>query len=105
MDDETLRLKQFIQKNIPFSKLQQVGFWPPKTKGTDYEVIAARVCQFFCYNSIYEYPEIDITYRTDNAINGKFRDTFNPDGELVLGDAFHISICGRRSQIKQLYRS
>ncbi|ACU61325.1 hypothetical protein [Chitinophaga pinensis] len=50
-----LKLRQFIEDNVPFYELKKVGFWPRGTKKNDYEKIADRWCQFFNLKSIYEY--------------------------------------------------
>ena len=55
---DRLRLKQFLENNIPVAELMEVGFIPKGTKKTDYEKIAARVCEFFGYKSIYEYKKV-----------------------------------------------
>ena len=54
-----LKLKQFLEDNIPFDALKKVGFFENGIRKTDYEKIAERVCQFFGYKSIYEYGEAD----------------------------------------------
>lgn len=57
---EKLRLKKFLDDNFDFGSLKKVGFWPPGTRKTDHEVIAARICQRLGLKSIYDYhpPEM-----------------------------------------------
>lgn len=56
-----LKLKLFLENNIPFHDLKKVGFFGKDVRKTDYEKISARVCQFFGYKSIYEYGKIRVS--------------------------------------------
>lgn len=68
---ERLRLKQFLENYIPVDELFEVGYFKKGTKKTDYEKIAARVCEFFGFKSIYEYKKV---------CNGIMCDGVNCDG-------------------------
>jgi hypothetical protein len=63
-----LRLKQYLEDNIPFYELKVVGFWPNGTRKNDYEKIAARICQFFGLKSIYDYSHIEDRIKQLNSI-------------------------------------
>jgi hypothetical protein len=93
---EKQRLKDFIEDHFPFDALKQAGFWPKGTRRTDYEKIAARVCKFFGYESIYEYArdvvEVQKT-NVDGVFAGKTADTITPAGELKTGGTFLLH-CG-----------
>lgn len=52
------KLKEFIEDHFDFQTLKKVGFFEKGIRKTDYEKIAARVCLFFGYKSIYEYGKI-----------------------------------------------
>lgn len=51
---EKNNLKKFIEDNFDFYGLKKAGFFKNIRKN-EYEKIAARVCHFFSYESIYEY--------------------------------------------------
>lgn len=53
-----LKLKQFLEDNIPFKELKQAGVFPKEIRKTDYEKIAAVICRMFGLKSIYEYGKI-----------------------------------------------
>lgn len=89
---DTEKLKQFIEKHIPFYELKEVGFWAKGTRKTDYEKIAARVCEFFGYQSIYEYDTFEMTQVSETVVTGKFSDTIDKDGNLKMGGGFHLDI-------------
>lgn len=52
------KLKQFLEDNFNFGPLKKVGFFGKDVRKTDYEKIAARICWYFGYRSIYEYGKI-----------------------------------------------
>jgi len=62
------KLKQFLEDNIPFKELKQVGFWEKGIRKTDYEKIAARICAFFGYKTIYEYKKVCRGKRCDGLL-------------------------------------
>ena len=43
-----------MREFFPFSDLRKVGFFTPEMRG-DYEAQAKRVCEFFGYQTVYEY--------------------------------------------------
>ncbi|MCE7039213.1 hypothetical protein [Dyadobacter sp. CY312] len=53
-------LKRFMIEHFPFTALRKSGFFKAEMKG-DYEAQAARVCQFFGYETVYEYGAIEIS--------------------------------------------
>lgn len=55
MKPERLRLKTFIENNVPFYELKEVGFFAKDIRKTDYEKIAERFCFFLGLKSIYDY--------------------------------------------------
>jgi len=91
LSDEQQRLKDFIEDNFDFRTLKKVGFFDKEMKKTDYEKIAARVCTFFGYSSIYDYG-MPIFHKiiSTTCIAGKIADTVNNQGELKSGGAFII---------------
>ena len=57
-----LRLKQFVEENIPVDELMSMGFFgkgKKMLKKTDYKGIAKSVCRYFGYQSIYQYQRIN----------------------------------------------
>jgi len=52
-------LEKFVKDHIPFTALKKAGFFTTEKK-RDYKGIAKRVCDFFGYESIYEYSAIEI---------------------------------------------
>lgn len=94
MTAEQQKLKKFMADNFDFDSLKQVGFWPQGTRKTDFELQAARVCEFFGYDSVYEYAanQVQITSDADAFINGRFVDTIDKDGNLHTGEGFHMSV-------------
>ncbi|MGI4873260.1 MAG: hypothetical protein ACRYFX_19025 [Janthinobacterium lividum] len=103
---EQAKLKQFMADNFCFYGMKEWGFWPKGTRATDFEAQAARVCQFFGYQSVYEYgrnlPEVVDVVRT-NDLTGQREHSgvvafsmpsqVNGAGELVSGGAgiLHVS--------------
>ena len=52
MEDELL--KNFMTEFFPFEEFLKVGFFTKEMKG-DYQAQANRVCEFFGYDTVYEY--------------------------------------------------
>jgi len=52
------KLKQFLEDNFAFEPLKKAGFFGKDIRKTDYEKIAARICWYFGYNSIYEHGPV-----------------------------------------------
>jgi len=93
MNRERRKLKQFIEDHIPFYELNQVGFWPKGTRKTDYEKIAARVCHYFGFKSVYEFDAADtIEVPGANVVVGKFQDKVDAEG-FKPGEGFLLDIC------------
>ncbi len=95
MDKQELKkLKEYIDEHFPIKDLFKVKFFSPDTKRGDYEAIAKRICEWFEFESIYEYSQDlpFITASSDTALYGKFPDKVEKDGKVVRGDGFHLSI-------------
>lgn len=77
-----------------FDGLKELKFWPKGTRRTDFEAQAARVCQFFGYQSVYEYSTVKLRdiHTTENTVSGRFSDSVDEKGELQSGCGFHIDI-------------
>lgn len=98
MTAEKEQLKQFMLDHFDFDSLKEAGFWPKGTRRADFEAQAARVCQYFSYQTVYEYGRhtaeiIDVVHvddltgqaqRTGVAIVS-FPDEVSEAGELVRG--------------------
>jgi len=50
-------LKRFMKEFFPFTHLKQAGFFTKEMKG-DYEAQAKRICDFFGFETVYEYGAI-----------------------------------------------
>lgn len=48
-----------MREFFPFSDLRKVGFFTPEMRG-DYEAQAKRVCEFFGYQTVYEYWKYEV---------------------------------------------
>ncbi len=68
------KLKQFLEDNIAFAPLKKAGFFGKGIRKTDHEKIAARICWFFGFKSIYEYKK---------ACHGKLCDGINCSGTNI----------------------
>lgn len=55
---ERLRLKRFLNDNIPFKELKKAGFFSSEVKATDYEAQAYRICKHYGLRNIYEFASI-----------------------------------------------
>lgn len=68
-------LKRFMQEFFPFTELVKIGFFTNEMRN-DYEAQAKRVCQFYGYESVYEYGATEIrchiTYAGDRPENEPF---------------------------------
>jgi hypothetical protein len=53
-------LKSFMQEFFPFSELRKAGFFTKEMRG-DYEARAKRVCEFFGYETVYEYGAKEVS--------------------------------------------
>lgn len=75
MTYEQLKLKTFIEQNFDVSGLKQMGMLDKSIRKNYYEKIAARICQFFGYKSIYEYgrTEIKAWLSTDKGCEPYYR--------------------------------
>lgn len=60
MTHEQLKLKMFIEQNFDVPSLKQMGLLDKSIRKNDYDKIAARICQFFGYKSIYEHGRTTI---------------------------------------------
>lgn len=58
MTKDTL-LGRFMREFFPFSELRKVGFFTPEMRG-DYQAQAKRVCDFFGYQTVYEYGKDEV---------------------------------------------
>ena len=93
MNDEQKRLKQFVEDHFPFDALKKEGFFEKGTRRTDYEKIAARMCWYFGFESVYEYALLlpRVHAQTETTVNGKFPDAVDEKGQLQHGGGFHLS--------------
>ncbi len=54
-----LKLKNFMESNFSISDLRKAGFFNKNEMGRyDYEKMAARICWFFSYKTVYEYGPV-----------------------------------------------
>lgn len=53
-------LKRFMKEFFPFNDLLKAGFFTPEMKG-DYEAQAKRVCEYFGFETVYEYGSTEIS--------------------------------------------
>jgi hypothetical protein len=89
---EEQHLKDFIEEHFDFHTLKMMGFFAKEIKAKDYDKIAARVCQFFSYDSVYEYAGGDMVKTSSTTFAGKFADTVDKEGNYKVGGGFHIDV-------------
>lgn len=68
-------LKKFLKDHFDFRELKKVGFFDKSIKHTDYQKQADRICEFFGYESIYQY-KFETTYAHLSYVDGH-----RPEGE------------------------
>ena len=77
------KLKKFIEDNIPFEELKEIGFFSKETKKNHYEKIAERVCWHFGLKSIYDYNSVSFTahisYSEEERNKHSFIESFGKD--------------------------
>lgn len=108
--DEAARLKKFMLENFDFQSLKQMGFWAKGTRSTDHEKQASRICEYFGYQSVYEYNPPYITMSASGKVAiAESVGSVNASGEYEPGTAALIStfqsefvcpICSCPQQIK-----
>jgi hypothetical protein len=99
------RLRQFIEDNIPFKELKAAGFFDKGVRKTDYEKIAARVCHWFGYKSIYEYKKVCRGKSCDgNNCGGTHKEcrAYNPLKEITSWPQVRVDFADLISQDKFL---
>lgn len=52
-------LKRFMQEFFPFTELRKAGLFTKEMKG-DYKAQAKRICDYFGYETVYEYGSREI---------------------------------------------
>lgn len=52
-------LKRFMQEFFPYRECKKIGLFTAEMRG-DYEAQAARICQWFGYETVYEYGAKEI---------------------------------------------
>ena len=72
--------KKFMIEMFPIKELFKIGFFKKEIKG-DYEAMAKRVCEFFGYESVFEYGSKNIRCHITYA--GDRPKYVNPQGELI----------------------
>lgn len=92
MEKEQQKLKDFIETHFDFYGMNEAGFWPKGTRRTDYDKIAARVCQFFGFESVYEYGRIEMNKQTETVSTGSFPAQISKEGELIVGGGFILHV-------------
>ena len=60
MSENDTLLKDFIEEFFDFKTLCDIGFFKPELKH-DYQAQANRICEFFGFETIYEYGAIEVT--------------------------------------------
>lgn len=86
------KLKDYIEEHFDFAGLKKAGLFGKDIKKNDYEKIAARICTFFGYESIYEYKAYEITDIDGcNAATMKLPDEVDEKGNYKVGDAGLLS--------------
>ena len=69
-----------MEEFFPFKELCEIGFFN-KSMESDYEAQAARVCEFFGYESVYEYGKAEMRIHLSYA-PGERPLHINPEGKL-----------------------
>lgn len=80
-------LKNFLEEHFDFTELKKVGFYDKTIKRKDYQKQVDRICQFFGYDTVYQY-NFKTTYAHISYADGK-----RPEGEPFLTEfkAWHES--------------
>ena len=67
-------LKRFMQEFFPFAEFRKLGFFTKDMRG-DYYAQAKRVCEFYGYNSVFEYGaeavQCHLSYNGERDTNEK----------------------------------
>lgn len=80
------KLKQYLEDYLPVDDLMKAGFFEKGTRRNQYEKIAARICWYFGYKSIYEYKKCCNGRNCDgNNCDGshKLCNNYNPIGNIL----------------------
>lgn len=88
------KLKAFLLENLDFDCLKEMGFWPTGTRRADYAAQAARICQYFGYETVYEYGRSLDLRETDcpTVLAGGFAAEVDAAGALQPGGGFLLSV-------------
>lgn len=63
-------LKNFLLDNFDFKELKKIGFYSKDVKKNDYQKQADRICQFFGFETVYQYG-FETTYAHISYVKGK----------------------------------
>lgn len=66
-------LERFMKEFFPYSELKKAGFFTKEMKG-NYKAQAKRICDYFGYDSVYEYGKDDIRMHISYPREGERRD-------------------------------
>jgi len=61
-------LKNFMEEFFDFQALKKAGFYSKEVGRKDYEAQAARVCEFFGFDSVYQYGTME--FRAHLSMDG-----------------------------------
>jgi len=64
--DESGVLERFMKEFFPFRDFMRIGFFTKEMKG-DYKAQAKKVCNFFGYETVYEYRAKEVRCHISNA--------------------------------------
>ncbi len=73
-DGKDVVLERFMKEFFPYGEFKKIGFFTKEMKG-DYKAQAKRVCDFFGYETVYEYGAKEIRLHI-SYVEGK-----RPEGE------------------------
>ena len=71
--------------NFDFDGMKEIGFWPKGTRRSDYEAQAKRVCEWFGFETVYEYRAVETTDVGDGVAVVESAGTISEKGEYNLG--------------------
>jgi hypothetical protein len=78
-----------------FDTFKKMGFYGKDVKRSDYAAQAARVCEYFDFDEVYEYGRAlrnESVEVTGTVVVGEFASTVDKKGEMHQGGGFHLDV-------------
>jgi len=69
--EKEMVLERFMKEFFPYSAFKKIGFFTAEMRG-DYESQAKRVCEFFGYETVYEYRAHEVRCHISDGCRSHF---------------------------------